>query len=574
VIFEIVSQIVYSPKTCTMNRKIIIPNAAYFILIFLYSCKDSNETSNKKTNLTETPGISDSSFLEAIDSSFSISSDSSFMSYQSESYYFSSETYSSSEFYEEDSNVSIISSSKEESGVMVSKETPIRLIARDIRPIRIPHHINSSSSDYHPAISPDGKTLRFTGMDRTGYFDNKIDFTKTKNAGGEDIFISVHKNGLWQDATALKIINTNGHEAVTQSVSNGDLLLSGNFPENMGPDENSNGSNTCDLFLAIKNKNYQLYHFDEPINSIFSELDGYLSPDGKFLLFCSDRPNPKSKYHKKGWLWNESYWGNTDVYVSFKEGDSWSVPKQLENGINTEFTERTPWLSYDGMTLFLSSNGYNPDKKDLDIYFFTRKNKNDWDHWEGPYEITHLNGATDDWGYQEDMAGNGFFARGIKLGYKPTKKAKDGTGFVFETNFRSGYEIHGLQSGSFQKDEQTDIFTVNKNNVAITLPDILFEVDSYELSPAFTALKETIIDYIKINGPKTILIEGHTDSDGTETHNNTLSLNRANAIKKFIDKEMSGLHIQCEGKGSREPVAPNTNPEGKRKNRRVEIYFK
>lgn len=551
------------------------PGMLYILLVFLF-CKCGSRNTADKIQASDTNSSKriDSVFTEALDSSFSFSADSSFISYQSEAYYFSSETYETTDFYEENASVSIVAAETKEDKVMVSKKTPIKLIARDLHPIRILHNINTSASDYHPAVAPDGKTLRFTGMDRTGYFDNKIDFTKTKNAGGEDIFISILKNGLWQEASALKNINTNGHEAVTQSLPNGDLLLSGNFPENMGPDENSNGSNTCDLFMAVKSKNYQLFHFDEPVNSIFSELDGYLSPDGKMLLFCSDRPNPNSKYHKKGWLWNDSYWGNTDIYVSFKEGDSWSVPKQLGNNINTAYTERTPWLSFDGLTLFLSSNGYNPEKKDLDIYFFTRKNKNDWDQWEGPYEITHLNGGTDDWGYQEDMMGNGFFARAVKLGYTPTKKAKDGTGFIFETNFRSGYEIYGLQSGSFRKDEQTDIYTVNKNNVAITLPDILFDVDAYQLSPAFIELKASIIDFIKINNPKMILIEGHTDSDGSETHNNNLSLNRARSVKDFINRELPDISILCEGKGSRKPVAPNTNAEGKRKNRRVEIYFR
>jgi outer membrane protein OmpA-like peptidoglycan-associated protein len=546
------------------------------LIILFTNCKSKAKREREKENKSVKNKITNdfnSELIEIFDSSFSISSDSSFVKYQEESYFISYESFVTSEFYEQSTSQSIIFSEIKGDKIMISKETPVKLIARDIYPIRIHHNINTSSSDYHPSISPDGKLLFFTGMDRTGYFDNKIDFTKTKNAGGEDIFVSVQKSGIWQEAAALKNVNTNGHEAVTQCLSNGDLMLSGNFPENMGPDENSNGSNTCDLFMAVKNKNYQLFHFDEPVNSIYSELDGYLSPDGKFILFCSDRPNPNSKYHKKGWLWNESYWGNTDIYVSFKEGDSWSAPKQLASGINTDFTERTPWLSYDGLTLFFSSNGYNQDKKDLDIYFFTRKSKNDWDNWEGPYEITHLNGPTDDWGYQEDMSGNGFFARAVKLGYTPTKKAKDGTGFVFETNFRSGYEIYGLQSASFQKDEQTEIFTVNRNNVAITLPDILFDVDSYELSQAFKEFKNTIMDYIKINNPKIILIEGHTDSDGKETHNNTLSLNRAISVKKFIESEMPGLNIKCEGKGSREPVASNANADGKRKNRRVEISF-
>jgi outer membrane protein OmpA-like peptidoglycan-associated protein len=350
-------------------------------------------------------------------------------------------------------------------------------------------------------------------------------------------------------------------------------MITGNYRENMGPDDNDRGAATTDLFLAQKNKNYQLFHFEEPINSIFSELDGFMTMDGKTMLFASDRPGHMGKYHKKGWLWNDSYWGNTDIYVSFKEGQSWSVPKNIGNKINTDYSERTPWLSFDELTLFVSSNGYRDGKKDLDIYFFTRKNKNEWNAWEGPFEITNLNGNTDEWGYQEDKMGNGFFARALKLGFVPTKKGKDGTGFVFENNFRSGYEVRGLQSGSFQKDEQTDIFMINSKNVAFTLPDILFDVDSYKLNAKINEYKDEILDYIKINEPQKITIIGYTDSDGSNEHNITLSLNRANSVKNFIKNEITDIEIVTLGKGKENPVAPNDSKEGKQKNRRVEIVF-
>jgi outer membrane protein OmpA-like peptidoglycan-associated protein len=547
-----------------------IPAKLRFVVVIIF-CILISFCRSKTTNNKKQSGVISKENVENVDSSFN--TEEVYTSFDSTFFYSSTETYETGSFYTESSSVSIVSSSGINDNVYTNKSDDIKIIKRDIRPVRILHNVNTSNSDYHPGISPDGKTLYFTGMDRSGYFDNKIDFTKTKNAGGEDVFVSVFSNGVWQDAQSLKLVNTNGHEAITQSLPNGDILVSGNYPENMGPDNNDNGSNTSDLFIARKNKNYQLYHFDEPVNSIFTELDGYLAKNEKYIIFSSDRPHPQTKYHKKGWLWNDSYWGNTDIYVSLKEGDGWSAPIRLGNGINTDFAERTPWLSFDELTLFVSSNGYKTNRKDMNIYFFTRTNKNDWNKWDGPYEVSGLNGATDDWGYQEDIFGNGFFARAVKLGYTPTKKAKDGTGFVFETNFRSGYKIYGLQSGSFQKDEQTDIYTVNRDNVAITLPDILFDVDSYKLNKGFYDLQESILDCIKINNPGKIRIVGHTDSDGSDSHNQTLSLNRAIALKSFFEEYLSDKVIITEGKGSSKPIASNADKSGKQKNRRVEIYF-
>ena len=100
----------------------------------------------------------------------------------------------------------------------------------------------------------------------------------------------------------------------------------------------------------------------------------------------------------KGWLFNGSTWGNTDVYISEKEGDYWSTPLNLGEKVNTG-TERTPWLSEDQKTLYLSSNGYE-NKIDLDVYYFTREDVNNWTRWEETYKLTHLCTDQDDWGYK------------------------------------------------------------------------------------------------------------------------------------------------------------------------------
>lgn len=455
----------------------------------------------------------------------------------------------------------------------INETANIKNISLDKSVFKISHSINTSTSEYYPVITKDGRSLFFTGMDRSGFFDYKIDFTKTRNNGGEDIFYSSNNNGTWDDARDFKQLNTNAHESVTSILSNGDMLITGNYPENMGPNNTKNGAATTDIFLAKKSNNFSLFHFDEPINSIFCESDAYMTDDMNTILFVSDRPGHIGEYHKKGWQWNESYWGNTDIYVSFKEGDSWTNPKNIGALINTKFTERTPWLSFDGLTLYLSSNGYNKNKKDLDIYFYKRKSISDWDNWEGPFEIKSLNSNGDDWGYKEDIDGNGYFARSSKLDYVPTKRGKDGTGFIFENNFRSGYIVLGQQSGSFKSDEQTDIYVANKNNSAIILPDILFDVNSYNLSKKFNNIGTQLLDFIKINNPKSILIKGYTDSDGDEQLNLDLSKNRADAISQLLKSNGVSIPIETTGYGKSNPVAPNNSKQNKSKNRRVEIFF-
>ena len=199
----------------------------------------------------------------------------------------------------------------------------------NVKPIKFSHAINTSASEYYPTISPDGTKIIFTGMDRTGYFDYKILFNKSRNNGGEDIFFSNLENGNWQDSRDLRILNTNGHESVNQLFENGDLLITGNYLENLGPTKTDNGANTTDIFLARSNQNFNLTHFDEPVNSIFNEADANMTKDRNTILFVSDRPGHIGDYHKKGWLWNESYWGNTDIYVSTNNGDAWSNPIQF-----------------------------------------------------------------------------------------------------------------------------------------------------------------------------------------------------------------------------------------------------
>ena len=66
----------------------------------------------------------------------------------------------------------------------INETANIKSISLDKSVFKISHSINTSTSEYYPVITKDGRSLFFTGMDRSGFFDYKIDFTQTRNNGG------------------------------------------------------------------------------------------------------------------------------------------------------------------------------------------------------------------------------------------------------------------------------------------------------------------------------------------------------------------------------------------------------
>jgi len=69
-----------------------------------------------------------------------------------------------------------------------------------------------------------------------------------------------------------------------------------------------------------------------------------------------------------------------------------------------------------------------------------------------------------------------------------------------------------------------------------------------------------------------VIIQGHTDNVGQVAANEKLSLSRAESVKKYlVSKGIEANRIYTEGKGASQPIADNRTPEGRAKNRRVEI---
>lgn len=103
--------------------------------------------------------------------------------------------------------------------------------------------------------------------------------------------------------------------------------------------------------------------------------------------------------------------------------------------------------------------------------------------------------------------------------------------------------------------------------------DVLFKFNSDEVEDEFRAALERMADYLKQPpGFRQLIIEGHTDSVGSDAYNINLSQRRAQAVRQvFMENGIDGRRIRAIGRGEREPIADNGNYQGRAMNRRVEF---
>ena len=116
--------------------------------------------------------------------------------------------------------------------------------------------------------------------------------------------------------------------------------------------------------------------------------------------------------------------------------------------------------------------------------------------------------------------------------------------------------------------------SIEANSLLITLDSgILFDVDKYDVRPEAEVALKNLAVVLKEADVKAFQIDGHTDSDASDEHNQVLSENRANAVKNFLAAQGLTAEISIKGYGESRPIASNDTAEGKQKNRRVEIII-
>lgn len=120
--------------------------------------------------------------------------------------------------------------------------------------------------------------------------------------------------------------------------------------------------------------------------------------------------------------------------------------------------------------------------------------------------------------------------------------------------------------------------TTSGGSATISLnSDILFGFDAATISPAATTRLTTLVEDVP-RGAR-VTITGYTDDIGEDAYNRSLSTRRATAVQRAVRTARPDLKTTATGRGSADPVEPNTrggedNPQGRAKNRRVEITWK
>ena len=104
---------------------------------------------------------------------------------------------------------------------------------------------------------------------------------------------------------------------------------------------------------------------------------------------------------------------------------------------------------------------------------------------------------------------------------------------------------------------------------------ILFATNKADLNAESKASLTQFAQVLKENSDMDIAIFGHTDNTGTDAVNNPLSKNRAQSVSKFLKAQgVASSQIKTiDGQGSKNPVADNSTAEGRKQNRRVEVYM-
>lgn len=112
-------------------------------------------------------------------------------------------------------------------------------------------------------------------------------------------------------------------------------------------------------------------------------------------------------------------------------------------------------------------------------------------------------------------------------------------------------------------------------NVSIAL-NVQFANDSNVITPAYHDEINKVAQFMKKYPDTNVVIEGHTDSRGSQDYNQKLSQKRANAVMNYLTDKLSikKSRVSAEGKGESSPIASNDTAEGRAANRRVQAEIK
>jgi len=111
------------------------------------------------------------------------------------------------------------------------------------------------------------------------------------------------------------------------------------------------------------------------------------------------------------------------------------------------------------------------------------------------------------------------------------------------------------------------------DNITLNMPgNVTFATDSSDLRPAFFDVLNSVGTVLTEFDQTVVEVAGHTDSSGSESYNQSLSVRRAGTVAQYLQTQgIVGQRLLTVGIGELRPIADNSSDSGKQANRRVEI---
>ncbi len=474
-------------------------------------------------------------------------------------------------------------------------------------PINIGPNINTHLDEYWPSLSADENTLVITSNIPKDSLSEQVLYNRQ-----EDFFIS-HRDsdGKWELKQSMgKPINTPFNEGAQSITSDGKKMY---YTVCRG---------VCNIFCSTLTSDGT---WSSParlstINSSkFSNKQPSISPDGRTLYFVSNRPEG---------------FGSYDIWRSNLNDDGiWSAPENLGDTINTEGNEQSPFIHFDNQTLYFASDGHT-GMGGLDLFVSKLKPEGTWSipknlgypintYRDEDGLVVNAQGTTAY--YSSDRVpenGRDIYTFNLYPEIRPipssylTGTIKDAlTGFPIIANFNlidlaneheimksvssddgsylvcipseKSYAFYASAAGylfysdhfdmkgehsidkPFKKDILLDPIKVNQTMV---MRNIFFDTDSSVLKPESIVELNRLVDFLSVNNTLRIEIGGHTDNQGIDSYNQSLSEKRAKSVVDYlISHQIAIERVKWFGYGSTKPIADNKTAEGRAQNRRTEV---
>lgn len=113
-----------------------------------------------------------------------------------------------------------------------------------------------------------------------------------------------------------------------------------------------------------------------------------------------------------------------------------------------------------------------------------------------------------------------------------------------------------------------------ERGIVLTIGDVLFATGKADITSGAKRSMDKLAEFLKAQPARNVVIEGYTDSVGSDNYNLELSEKRAESAKnELVERGVAAERITTRGFGKRDPVASNDSPEGRKLNRRVEVII-